>query len=105
MSLTYTNLYFSGKYGIDFWIGLYRSGTDIEDWSNNWMWKDGTRTTYLNWYLGEPNDPGDPCARFSSPSGNWRDRECADLFQYVCEKGTCFIFTLLKVNELVCSHK
>ena len=29
-----------------------------QDSNDDWVWLDGSKVTYFNWYLGEPNDAG-----------------------------------------------
>ncbi|KAL9968058.1 hypothetical protein ACROYT_G026384 [Oculina patagonica] len=68
------------------YIGLYRDPKD----KSRWMWVDGSRPTYTNWYSGEPNNAGgnEDCAQMQSKSygWTWNDLACnSDNLSHVCE--------------------
>ena len=67
------------------WIGLHRDRKDM----SRWMWVDGSRARYTNWYSKEPNNLGgnEDCAHFwpSAHSRKWNDMRCSYKMYYVCE--------------------
>ena len=75
------------KVGGDTWIGLQRDPRN----RSRWLWVDGSRATYTNWYSGEPNDGKGSvihdCVEMYEPvnEGKWNDRSCKDSRRYVCE--------------------
>ena len=68
------------------WIGFYRNPED----KSQWLWVDGSRSTYTNWNTGEPNSHGEECAHMYSEASEanrfkWNDQKCIDTFRYICE--------------------
>lgn len=65
------------------WIGLIRSS------SGEFLWSDGSTTSYFNWDSGEPNNGanGDEnCVEMVMHSKKWNDVSCKILNGYVCKK-------------------
>ena len=51
------------------------------------MWERGASSapmSYERFEPGEPNGSGD-CVRMRS-NGQWGDRDCAEMYRYVCER-------------------
>ena len=71
------------KMGTTVWIGLHRDPKD----NSRWLWIDGSRVTYTNWYSGEPNGALEKCGEMypSSYKGKWNDAPCNINRYYLCE--------------------
>ncbi|XP_078377377.1 uncharacterized protein LOC144660589 isoform X2 [Oculina patagonica] len=85
------------------WIGLYRDPQDY--WS--WLWVDGSRPNYTNWYPGEPNNlGGEGCGEIYPQSYEWKWNDLSCYLHnrpYICE--TDFIGECAVSNGGNCSHK
>ena len=61
------------------WIGL-------ENVANEWVWPDGTKATYLNWFPGQPTGDGKSAeivnAAWNGVPGQWNDLS-GDLATYI----------------------
>jgi hypothetical protein len=67
------------------WIGLHR-----KDSNGPFVWMDGSRNDYTDWYPTEPNNAGghEDCVHMrSDPSapGSWNDQSCASIMNAVVE--------------------
>uniref|UniRef100_W5KR51 C-type lectin domain-containing protein n=1 Tax=Astyanax mexicanus TaxID=7994 RepID=W5KR51_ASTMX len=63
------------------WIGL---GFD------NWLWSDGSKTTFRYWHPGQPYSATDDgnCAMVSTSwGGDWDDTACNGVMSFMCYKG------------------
>lgn len=63
-------------FGVDFWIGYHKNA------SNDWIWQ-GEDSNYTNFADGYPELHD--CAR-TTEEGLWKDRDCEDFMNYICEK-------------------
>ncbi|KAG9274680.1 macrophage mannose receptor 1-like, partial [Astyanax mexicanus] len=66
------------------WVGL-RHTCDL-----NWIWSDGSNSSYRNWKPNEPNNNGcDNCAELKHEDGDgkWNDAGCHWKKQFICYKG------------------
>ena len=62
------------------WIG-YNDRTS----EGNWVWDDGSTSTYTQWNSGEPNNSDDEdCAQLVWYT-HWNDWECTNTSTYICE--------------------
>ncbi|XP_039174569.1 C-type lectin lectoxin-Thr1-like [Crotalus tigris] len=70
--------------GSNVWIGL----NDPKK-QRVWQWADRSRTSYLTWKPGEPNNAGNDeyCVELWNPSGytKWNDENCASLRSFLCK--------------------
>ena len=74
----------ASKISQSIWMGLYRDPKD----TSRWLWVDGTRVTYTNWYQGEPNNRvSEQCGMMWSAdyAWHWNDGGCSYALYYVCE--------------------
>lgn len=64
------------------WIGLNFKG-------GSFLWIDGTKVTYRNWNIGEPNNIKgvEHCVETLVYSGKWNDIACSVKRPYVCKRG------------------
>ena len=66
-------------------IGLHRDPKD----QSRWLWVDGSRPTFTNWYPGEPNNHGggEACVElYPQKHGlKWNDFPCSGPRRYICE--------------------
>ena len=64
------------------WIGL-------ENVANEWVWPDGTKATYLNWFPGQPTGDGKSAeivnAAWNGVPGQWNDLSGDYRKGYVCQ--------------------
>ncbi|KAJ7376149.1 hypothetical protein OS493_036755 [Desmophyllum pertusum] len=72
-----------------FWIGLQRAPFDI----NNWLWVDGTRLTFSDWYSGQPDNyrQEEFCGEMYVLQVRygvvkWNDVNCSRASSFICEK-------------------
>ena len=66
------------------WLGFHRNPRD----KSRWLWVDGSRLTYTNWYSGEPNSLREECAEIYPKKHGWKwnDQSCsASSVRYICE--------------------
>jgi len=65
------------------WIGMHRDPKD----KFRWLWVDGSRPTYTQWYKGEPNSLHEECAEIltKAEGRKWNDLACSNSMPYVCE--------------------
>nr|UMW88256.1 C-type lectin [Vipera transcaucasiana] len=72
------------KSGSNVWIGL----NDPKK-QRIWQWTDRSRTSYLTWNPGEPNNSGNNeyCVELWNRSGymKWNDENCASLRSFLCK--------------------
>ena len=67
-----------------FWIG----GNDITE-EGRWVWSDGSPIEFSNFDQGEPDnndDGGEDCVQFRGGTGLWRDDNCFENDNYLCER-------------------
>lgn len=69
----------SGYHGAS--IGLH----DLHS-ESHFSWVDGTKTDYLNWARGEPNNLNDEDCVSIDQSGKWNDNSCNTKFYFICKK-------------------
>lgn len=63
-------------YGTDFWIGYHRLNNGTYVW-------EGEDSSYTNFAIGYPELYN--CTR-TTAEGLWKDRNCLDFMNYICEK-------------------
>ena len=51
-----------------------------------WMWRDGTKWTYTNWYANEPSGDGNCLEMYKKWNGKWNDKPCHYKIRAVCKK-------------------
>ena len=64
------------------WIGLNDRAKE-----GTFVWSDGSSTTFMNFYAGEPNSfqgIDEDCGQFWIEN-KWNDRGCESLFSYICK--------------------
>uniref|UniRef100_A0A914CGQ7 C-type lectin domain-containing protein n=1 Tax=Acrobeloides nanus TaxID=290746 RepID=A0A914CGQ7_9BILA len=62
-----------------YWIG----GTTLY-MPNQWLWSDGSNSTYVNWAAGQPSSTSG-CITPHIPNGLWYSESCETLKYYICE--------------------
>ncbi|KAL9968059.1 hypothetical protein ACROYT_G026385 [Oculina patagonica] len=70
------------------WIGLYRDPQA----HCSWLWVDGSRPKYTNWYPDEPNDlVREGCGEMypQSHAWKWNDLSCYLHHPFICETDAC----------------
>ena len=62
------------------WIGLEKVNGD-------WIWSDGTKATYTNWYPGQPSGDGTFVAMFADVErpGRWNDLSSQHKRKVICQ--------------------
>ena len=70
------------------WIGI----NDMRR-EGKWVAYDGSKLTYTNWEIDEPNNQqNEDCGMLAKHSGRWHDFSCGKKEPFICQKkaGKCF---------------
>ncbi|XP_059165992.1 low affinity immunoglobulin epsilon Fc receptor-like [Physella acuta] len=68
----------------DVWLGL----TDMDDGEGTWRWNAFICIEDTYWDAGQPSygNGGSECAVMKANSGLWDDRNCEEMYPYICKK-------------------
>uniref|UniRef100_A0A3B1JWF9 C-type lectin domain-containing protein n=1 Tax=Astyanax mexicanus TaxID=7994 RepID=A0A3B1JWF9_ASTMX len=73
--------------------GIFSDSDDSVDCGlgfDNWLWSDGSKTTFRYWHPGQPYSATDDgnCAMVSTSwGGDWDDTACNGVMSFMCYKG------------------
>jgi hypothetical protein len=80
----YASVAFSGS-PAEFWTGFTKLG------NNAFYWSDDTRTQYMNWLSGQPDNyqSSEECSKMEAGQGKWSDINCNLNSRFVCKRSVC----------------